>query len=407
MKVQKFSLGSLGAVFAAVLGLVSATTLMAPSQAQAGVSSNVLETAGEVFLKGSIDGKSMFMVLGMKDAKDSVKDIMDWAVDEQDLTDLRDDITNKSHNGDFADAAKDGADLSKEAAQQFFSTPWKSLKEIPKAYRVSFDRAQEAYYGSKNPVAGALKYSGWAVWANIQGAYYLVIEAPVEFVALSVATVGAVPAAIALHGIVIAWDVTKVVVKFTAGVVASAAVATYAFVTSSTATALTLIAGGAVGVFKGGKWLFYGLPYSLFHPVQVENLTGFAFADEQTFANFALEYLKARQASMHLVAVASEIGKYNSRVTLSLSDDSGKAIDAAVLKFSSKKGNVVMSLDATRKYYKLRRQANPEMSRSEVKSMIHGEFMTLLQDIEKAYQDSQESKNPKSPQPETLLSQAG
>ncbi len=399
MKVQSSFFG----VLAIVLGLGSMVSAM-PSQARADLSGNVIETAGEVFLKGSIDGKSMFMVLGMKDAKDAVKNIMDWAVDEKGLAEVGHDIYNKDHLDDVSDAVSGGADLSKEASQHIFSAPWKTLAKIPKAYRVSFDRAQDAYYGSKNSVAGGLKYAGWAVWANIQGAYYLIIEAPVEFVTLTAVTVGAVPGAIALQGLVIAWDVTKVVFKFAVGVAASAAVATYAFVTSSAATALTLVAAGGVAVFKGGKWLFYGLPYGFFHPVQVENLTGLAFGEQQAVAGFAFEYLKSQQAEMHLVTVVSEIGKYNSRITLALKNAEGETIDAAILKFTSKKGNVVMTLDSTRKYFKLRRKASPELSRSEVKSLMSGEFLTLLQQIEKAYA---ESKNDDAAQPVVREALAG
>ena len=75
-----------------------------------------------------------------------------------------------------------------------FSKPWDSLKKIPESYREDFDLAAEAYHKSDSRVAGAVKYSGIAVWANIKGAYYLVIEAPVKMVANATA-VALLPAA--------------------------------------------------------------------------------------------------------------------------------------------------------------------------------------------------------------------
>ncbi|MGK5089373.1 hypothetical protein WDW86_17620 [Bdellovibrionota bacterium FG-2] len=126
---MKFHMYSL-VFFAAVLGLVS----VMPSQAKVDISSNVLETAGEVFFKGSIDGKSMFMVLGMKDAKDAIKEIKDWAIDEKDLADIGNDFNDEHHIGDFKDTVGEGVDRSKEAAEHLLSAPWKSLKKIPKAY---------------------------------------------------------------------------------------------------------------------------------------------------------------------------------------------------------------------------------------------------------------------------------
>jgi hypothetical protein len=44
----------------------------------------MFDTVKEVFLKGSIDGQSMFMVLGMQDGFEYLKEIMKSAVNMED-----------------------------------------------------------------------------------------------------------------------------------------------------------------------------------------------------------------------------------------------------------------------------------------------------------------------------------
>ena len=76
---------------------------------------------------------------------------------------------------------------------EIIKAPGRSIKKFPGAYSRGYERAQNAYYGSGNAVTGVFKWSGHMFWANIEGAYYLFIEAPVKTVGYTGATaVGAV-----------------------------------------------------------------------------------------------------------------------------------------------------------------------------------------------------------------------
>jgi hypothetical protein len=367
----------------AILGLLLCLVTVSASTEPAGAdeSKGILQTAGEVFLKGSIDGKHMFMVLGMQDAAKATKEIIKWAVKGEDLVELGHDIYNGEHRDDLVDAVRDGARVSRKVAPHILKAPWKSLKKIPNAYRVNFDRAQDAYYGSSNSAVGVLKYSGWAVWANIEGAHYLVVEAPLVLAGSAVVTAAAVPAALAWQGLVIAWDAGCIAFKFTAGVAAIAVVNTYGIITSSAATVITLLAAGGVATFHGGKWLVYEIPRSFFHPVMVVNDTSFGYDQQERLAKIAGEVLSA-WGSSELVRTRAKTGKYKSKLEGFVKDEDGDEYVAVTIALESRKGRVRIKADVSRKYYNLRRKASSDLSRKQVKSEIAGELTVLLQEIE-------------------------
>lgn len=376
--------------------LLTVVTLAgAATSSQANEDRSIVHTATDVFLKGSIDGKRLFMVYGMGNALKDNKEIVKWAIKGHDLVDLGHDIYNKDHSGDIVDRVGDGVEISKKAAHHILRQPWKSLQKIPKSYKVNFDRAREAYYGSKNGAVGVLKYSGWAAWANIQGAYYLVVEAPIEFAFFTTVTLAAVPVELAIEGLVIAWDVGKIVVKMVAGAIAIAAMDTYAFITSSAATLATLAAAGGVATFKGGKWLVYELPRKLFfYPVSATLETDVPYEREEETAERVTDLLgKLELPGLKNLRAEAEIGKYKSKIVLTGQTPDGKDLKAAVVQVSIKKTKVRLRLEISRKYYKLRRGLE-NLGRKEARRLLTSEATEILAGLEKAVETEETPATP-------------
>ncbi|OFZ20018.1 MAG: hypothetical protein A2X94_11700 [Bdellovibrionales bacterium GWB1_55_8] len=336
-----------------------------------------LETIKEVFLKGSIDGKNLFMVLGVEDALKINKEIAKWAVDADDLKELRDHVYNKDHHNDAYDRVSGAGEFSKEMAPHILQAPWRTLKEIPKSYRVNFDRAQRGYLQAKNPVSGVLKYSGWAVWANIQGAYYLVIEAPVEFVGATVLTVGAVPAAMTWQLIVTAQDLTVITLKIAAGLVAVTAVEAYALLSSVTATTFTVIATTGVAIYKGTKWLIFGFGHGSRFPVRVRQATGLSLEEHQRVADATAKTLAA---ALPAAQIESKMGKYKSRFSITVRSVEGKETLMARVSTAVRKDNVTIEVEFTKAYLKLR-QLEQGLSKPEIKKQLSEEASELIQQI--------------------------
>src|SRR5690606_32700705 len=81
----------------------------------------------EIFVKGSLDGDKLFMVLGMEKAREIAGNAMGHAVDIEELKDWSSDsarmiqngahrLWNSEHNGDVVDHVGDAARLSVETA---------------------------------------------------------------------------------------------------------------------------------------------------------------------------------------------------------------------------------------------------------------------------------------------------
>lgn len=226
----------------------------------------------EIFVKGSLDGDKLFMVLGMEKAREIAGNAMGHAVDIEELKDWSSDsarmiqngahrLWNSEHNGDVVDHVGDAARLSVSTADDIFKWPWRSLSKIPGSFSVGLNDAREARANASNGVSGTLAYSGLATWTVVKGAYYLVIEAPVKFVAALATTTLAVPATLAYEAIrlpiAIALGVTGKVLRL--GWMASKAIVmgsvalgtlTYSAISTGIAAAATTVAAGAIAAFK-------------------------------------------------------------------------------------------------------------------------------------------------------------
>jgi hypothetical protein len=344
-------------IFILILMLMTQMT----AWSQTSTPTSTIDTVKEVFLKGSIDGDSMFMVLGTADGYKISKEMMKDAINMNDLSDLGEDVKK------IGKAAK--------GFKEVISEPWKSLKEIPKAYKVDFEKAREAYYSADNQIAGVLKYSGWAIWAQVDGAYYLVIEAPVVMAYQTVA-----------HSLSVAWKVTGLGIKVTwnvikpaVGLIASAAVMTYATVSSSIATTATLIAAGGVATFKGGKWLLVTLPRKLLKPASAQIVTSYNYEDQMKLAEkMKIILTQAEDIFGQATEMESELNTYKSEFSIKLKNGN---LNAYELRTMIKNKKVEIKIEATRAYFKQLRSEYTELSRKEAKEKLVEEMTTILDKI--------------------------
>ncbi len=231
----------------------------------------------EILLQGSLDGKSMFMVLGFNDAKRYAGESLRNAIDIENLRDISADIKeanddvvqglwNRQHEGDMVDAARRGARHTSAHARKILASPLKSLSKIPQSYRANFADAREVYYETDNQVLASMKYAGVAVWAHVEGAYYLVIEAPIRFATHLVGTVIGVPGSLAIQAAKITLNVTVdaigISLKITGHLInavahTAAAIITMAYsgISTGVAIAATTVASAAVASAHGVAWL--------------------------------------------------------------------------------------------------------------------------------------------------------
>jgi hypothetical protein len=319
-----------------------------------------IETVKEVFLKGSIDGDSMFMVLGMQDGFKDSKDVMKSAIDMKDLAYIGKDLKEV------------GQDLKE--FDNIIKSPWKSIRKIPGAYKVDFERARSAYYNADGQVSGVLKYSGWAVWANVKGSYYLVVEAPV------------VMASQALNRTVDAgWDITKAGLRITwnaikpaFGALLSATIITYSTVSSTIATTATLLAAGGVAVYKGGKWLLVSASNKFFKPVSVKIATNVDLNDQKELAD-KLNELLSNSSNIFGFEVIT-----NAKIKDFSSDFEIKAknlnLNAFVVKTEIENKKVNLKLEVTRAYIKFYQTEN-RITRKEAKEKLTYEAQMILEKI--------------------------
>jgi hypothetical protein len=393
---KKFSLVLL------TIGLLTFST--GTTWAQDGKKSKTIgATVKEVFLKGSIDGKSLFMVYGfgdfLKDVKENA-DIMQNPIEIDDLKDLGAIVNAKDHDDDYVAAVKEGIeftpeayDFMKDGMQNAVKWPWKSIKKIPGSYKVSFDNARDAYHHSDSSISGVFKYAGHAIWANVKGVYYLVVEAPVAIagglgqMALgALGTTLALPGAIAIQTLRIGFKTLGITIKAgwtitknAARVIVAFATGAYSLATSTIATSAALITAGVIGVYKGGRFLIVELPKSLVRPIKVKKLTEVGLDDQEEFSKKVLEALKDSNIGNRILNATNSVKEYSSKIIIDLKVGANK-IKAIVLKLSIKNKLVLIKAEATRKYMNALKKLdeNKDVKKSQIKAQIRTELQTLV-----------------------------
>lgn len=351
---------------------------------------NIAQAVGEIFVKGSIDGKSLFMVYGFKDSISDIKSLGKNLVKMDELIDIGQAVYDDGHDEDYINALQEGgkdtvklANSTADSAANIAKYPWKSLKRMKKSYEVSFDNAKDSYYHSSNQVAGAAKYAGHAIWANVKGAYYLVVEVPVvtavaigATVVNGAATVLAVPAHLVLQTLKLAWRVMKVGIRLVFNTAAIGISAAYSALSTTTAATVTLAAAGGLAVLNGVKWVV-SLPGRLFNPIQAKIKTEVDLDKHQEFAKKIEDILSTSFVMpKELKLLDSKITKYSSKFTLGRDDKK-----EVTIKLSIVKKKVEIAVSATRKFMKSLREEN--QSKQEAKEQTQAVLSELVNLIQK------------------------
>lgn len=350
----------------------------------------LIQSLKEVIMKGTIDGDNVVMVYGLADSWDDMKLLSKNSLYKDDFINLGELVNTKGNSygdsgyvDDLADSAQRGFDWSKTSAKftkksfkKMFTRPWKSLKKIPRSYKVNFENAKEAYYDSNNALAGTVKYAGWAVYAQIEGMYYLVVEAPamVAYSAIQTAvgvaaTVLSIPASIISQTARIAGQATWIAVKFVAMNVASLAAGTYSVLSTGVASAITVLAAGGIALYKGAKFVVSS-PRLIFRPVEKVLETNLAYDEHENFAKNLLAQLQS--ANTGFTVKNHVINKFNSKFVLLK-----KAKKAVILKVKVVSKKLVIQAQATAKYLRTVKKEN-DVRRKEAKKLVSQQLDNLI-----------------------------
>lgn len=353
----------------------------------------------EIFMQGSLDGNSMFLVLGFEDASAFAKKALKNAVDIENLRDIRRDIDeaalsvrggawNNQHEGDIVGAYDAGLSFSSKHAKKILSSPLKSLANIPKSYRANFELARAAYYETDNQVLASVKYAGIAVWANVEGAYYLVIEAPIKFATNLVATTLGVPLAVVGHAAIVtmklAIDTLKISIKIAGHLMKSvlsgaAAVVTMAYSGISTGVAIiaTSAAAGAVAAVNGIKWLVT-TPFKAWNGTHIK----LSIEPEQLSLDQAVELLSEDDVNtlnplgVELDDVVIKGNQFKKEITFyKIFDNKLKSV--AEIKLKRKNGKIEISGYLKNRLIK-QLYENDELTRREERRNAKADFLTLI-----------------------------
>ena len=361
----------------------------------------------EIFVKGSLDGEKLFMVLGMEKASEIFGETMKDAVDIEELKDWSSDsarmlqnqagrIWNSEHDGDAVDHLGRATRLSVRTADDIFKWPWRSLKKIPGSFKVGMNDAREARANASNGITGTVAFSGLATWTAVKGAYYLVIEAPVTFVAALATTTLAVPATLAYEAIRIplaltigatgavirlGYMATKAIVlgSFALGAV------TYSAISTGVAMAATTIAAAAVGAFRVTAALIQ-MPFRFFKKGTVKAQTTINYKRMEELADalpglLSNDILAKLGVDTDLSVGETRIEDYKAVITYKSKLDSDK--DALIIKvgitFDSNKENQFLNIEAFMKngHFKALKKAT-DLSSRKLKKVIENNLENLL-----------------------------
>ncbi|MEO5971708.1 MAG: hypothetical protein ABIQ95_17420 [Bdellovibrionia bacterium] len=309
-----------------------------------------IEVAHDIFMKGSIDGKHTWIVLGVEEGFRMAKETLEHTVDSNELLNLRNDFYDPKHVHDVYGAALWSKDNARKYAPNILNRPWKSIEGIPQVFRVNFEKANDAYYHTDSPLVGSMKYSGWAVWTMIEGAFYLVIEAPSEAVFSTLETGVKVAGPLILSPLMITWDATKVAFPLVFCPIVAAAVGGYSVISSSTSAVASLVYSGGVATFNGMKWMVYDLPRYSIYPVLAEFRTEFGVDSQQALADSLVSQWELR----HGFSMTPKLGKYQSRIDLRFNGDGRVSNDTnfGVIQVYPVNGKLMVRGEISRAYIK-------------------------------------------------------
>lgn len=345
---------------------------------------NDMPPSKEVFLKGSIDGKSLFMVLGFDKAKEINSKIFKSTFSKENIVELGSLINNSAHDNDFVGEIGEGADITKKHFTKIISSPWRSLSKIPRRFKVNLQKANERYYTSNTPGLGAVEYAATGVWAVLESSYYLVIESPVALAGNLIITSLAIPFKITVQIGRVVLKALKNVLFPIGGAIAIAGVTTYTFL-STGIVELGLVINKQLGFIGYGlKYVFSDLPRQLSYPVSIEKLLNidlkyqtevFKILKERVFLNGILD--------QEIISQEIEVKKENKFKTIfyAMVKTPAGMIKAYKVTSMAKRKKVQLTVSMTRKYFNFLKDKT-ELKKADFKEEIRNSLSHFIIDIE-------------------------
>lgn len=338
----------------------------------------------EVFLKGSLDGKSIFMVLGFDKTREINSKIFSATFNKENLIDLGSLINNQDHENDFIGEVKEGADISQKHFKKILSSPWKSLSKIPRRFKVNMKRAQEEYYTSSSQGAGVLEYAAFGVWATLESSYYLVIESPLAFTGNLIITSLAIPFKLTVHIGKIVLKALKNILYPIGGAIAIAGVTTYSFL-STGVVELALVLNKQLGhIGKGIKYVFSDLPKKIKYPITVEKLLNVDLKFQQDVFSIVKEQMLRLSTLSQTILISDTLtekeNKYKSIVYGVVNTPDGM-IKSFKVKTVTRSKKVLLSISLTRDFYRFLKTQKTS-SKKELKMSLKSIMSGFVQDIE-------------------------
>lgn len=338
----------------------------------------------EVFLKGSLDGKSIFMVMGFDKARDINSKIFSATFDKNNVVELGSLINNEDHDNDFAGEIVEGAQISKKHFSKIITSPWKSLSKIPRRFKVNMQKAQEEYYTSKSPGTGAVEYAAIGVWAVLESSYYLVIESPLALAGNLVITSLAIPFKITVQIGKVVLKALKNILYPIGGAIAIAGVTTYSLL-STGVVELALVVNKQLGnVGKGLKYVFSDLPKKINYPITIEKLLNVDLKFQKEVFDIVKEQILLL-SPLYGVSLVTEVvmdkeSKFKSILYAVVNTPKG-VIKSFKVKTVTQSKKVLLSLSMTKDFYRFLK-SEAKIDKKELKSNIKNSMNSFIQDVE-------------------------
>lgn len=345
---------------------------------------NDMPKSKEVFLKGSIDGKSLFMVLGFDKAKEINSKNFSSTFNKDNVVELGSLINNSSHDNDFAGEIEEGANVTKKHFGKIISSPWRSLSKIPRRFKVSMQKANERYYTSNSPELGAVEYAATGVWAVLESSYYLVIESPVALAGNLIITSLAIPFKITVQIGRVVLKALKNVLFPIGGAIAIAGVTTYSLL-STGIVELGLVINKQLGYIGIGlKFVFSDLPRKINYPITIEKLLNI----DLKYQKDLFEILKQRVLASGILEsekldpnlVIKKESKFKS-IFYAVIQTSKGPIKAYKITSLAKKKRVQLTVSMSKKYFNYLK-SQTELKKSELKAQVKNSLGLFVLDIE-------------------------
>lgn len=377
----------------------------------------------EIFVKGSVANENLFLVLGFEDANNFAKKTFKNIIDKEDLVDIAQDSADAvSDTADFywngeaseyTELVGEAASYSKRHMKKILSSPWKSLKKIPQSYKVGMERANDSFRNSSNAVVGSTLWAANAVWVNIKGAYYLVVEAPARAVGEILATTVAVPGAVvgapvlnaAFLTLRLGFEAVQLSYQLTKSILAaSLAVTSYAYATVTTSIAAGVVTVGAVALQTAkltGAIISY--PFTYKQRAKTKLQTDVNYKELDLLTDFIAKNLGTQGLQDLKVNTSVAINNlenhpvdrrhYKAQLDFFAQDGETEALSVEVsIKFNKDKSkqNIVLTSYANKKHFNnIKKERN--LKSKEMKKVFKAEISKALENVVAQYVASKES----------------